>query len=94
MAGDPVEKGSLDLASAGASVILNGELQVQGTGAEVLGDPYIALQWIANDLRFSRGLRPGDIVSTGTMTGLLPVKATDEVKLDFGPLGSIQAEFT
>ena len=91
MTGNPVENNSVDLVSAGASVSINGEVKVQGTGADVLGDPFIALQWLANDLRFSHGLRPGDMISTGTMTGMLPVDVSDQVQIDFGSYGTIRA---
>jgi 2-keto-4-pentenoate hydratase len=48
--------------------------------------------WLANQQsRFGRGLKRGDIVTTGTCTGLDSVKPGDHVVADFGGLGSVEA---
>ena len=50
--------------------------------------------WLANQQSKSgRGLKAGDIVSTGTCTGLDGVKPGDHVLADFGSLGSVEAKF-
>jgi 2-keto-4-pentenoate hydratase len=47
--------------------------------------------WLANQQsRFGRGLKAGDIVSTGTCTGLDRVKPGDQVAADFGSLGRVE----
>jgi 2-keto-4-pentenoate hydratase len=47
--------------------------------------------WLANQQsRFGRGLKAGDIVSTGTCTGLDRVKPGDRVVADFGSLGRVE----
>jgi 2-keto-4-pentenoate hydratase len=46
--------------------------------------------WLANQQRSGRGLKAGDIVSTGTCTGLDKVKPGDAVLADFGTLGSVE----
>jgi len=61
-----------------------------GSGANVLGDPRIALTWIANELRmFGEGLRAGDIVTTGTCVAPVPVAPGDRVRADFGDFGDV-----
>jgi 2-keto-4-pentenoate hydratase len=40
------------------------------------------------------GLRKGDIVSTGTCTGLDAVHPGDVVRADFGTLGVVEIVFT
>ena len=73
----------------------NGKLAAKGKGANVLGGPRIALTWIANELiRFGDGLRAGQVVTTGTCITPIPVAASDQVRMDFGIFGSVEARFT
>lgn len=62
----------------------------QGEGAAALGDPRVALLWLANELS-ARGiaLHAGQTVSTGTCMVPLEVQSGDEVHADFGELGRI-----
>lgn len=72
-----------------------GEVVAQGTGANVLGDPRLALTWLANEL-MSIGiqLRQGDTVITGTCVVPVPVQEGDDMLADFGDLGQIAVTFT
>jgi 2-keto-4-pentenoate hydratase len=65
-----------------------------GRGANVLGDPRVALAWLANDLR-SRGLTlaAGEVVTTGTCLQPLEVAPGDQVKTDFGVFGTVGVRF-
>jgi len=85
----------MDMAEASASITQNGVAGNAGTGAAVLGNPLLALQWAATEAQ-SIGLpfRKGDLVTTGTMTGVTPVKPGDEVVCDFGAFGQIPISFT
>ncbi len=66
-----------------------------GSGANVLGDPGVALTWIANELsQFGDGLRAGEIVTTGTCLTPIPVEPGDHVRMDFGAFGSVEAQFS
>ena len=81
----------LDLKTQRVSIRINGEQRGQGEGARALGDPMNVLVWLANQQsRFGRGLKVGDIVSTGTCTGLDGVKPGDGVVADFGSLGCVE----
>jgi 2-keto-4-pentenoate hydratase len=65
-----------------------------GSGANVLGDPRVALTWLANALRgLGIALRQGQIVTTGTCMQPLELQAGDTVVVDYGVLGSMQAQF-
>jgi 2-keto-4-pentenoate hydratase len=66
----------------------------EGSGANVLGDPRVALTWLANELS-SLGitLRQGQIVTTGTCMQPLELQAGDTVVADYGLLGGMQARF-
>jgi len=66
-----------------------------GSGANVLGDPRIALTWVANELiEFGDELVAGQIVTTGTCITPIPVAPGDQVRIDFGALGSVEAGFS
>lgn len=71
----------------------NGEIRRSGTAAEALDHPVVPLTWLANELsRTGIGLKAGQMVSTGTMTGMLRPQAGQSYKADFGPFGSVSLE--
>jgi 2-keto-4-pentenoate hydratase len=85
---------SLDLRSHPVTMTVNGALRGTGTGDCALGDPINVLVWLANQLSAQgHGLKAGEIVSTGTCTGLDPVLPGDSVCADFGGLGTIEIVF-
>jgi len=82
---------ALDLKSHRVCMTINGEPRGQGQGALALGHPMNVLVWLANQQsRFGRGLLAGDIVSTGTCTGLDRVAPGDRAVADFGSLGRVE----
>jgi 2-keto-4-pentenoate hydratase len=84
----------LDLKTHPVRVFRNGELAGEGTGAMVLGDPKIALVWIANELSaLGLGLKAGDVVTTGTVVTPVRVEPGDAIHCDFGELGQLDARF-
>ncbi len=84
----------LDLASHQTALHVNGAVAAKGSGANVLGDPRIALTWVANELpRLGRRLRAGDVVTTGTSTVPATIQAGDRVTADFGELGTVSVGF-
>ena len=86
---------SFDLKTHPVAVMINGTLRGSGTGALALGDPLNVLLWLANQQSAAgRGLKSGEIVSTGTCTGLDPVRPGDHVQADFGDLGRVEIQFT
>ena len=80
----------LDLSQHAVQVLQQGAVQAQGSGANVLGDPRVALTWLANEL-ISHGmhLREGDTVITGTCVVPVVMHEGSEVLADFGVLGSL-----
>lgn len=89
------ERPARDLTRHAAAMRINGRLHGSGTGARVLGDPLEALLWLANHLRATgRGLNAGEIVTTGTCTGVDPVEPGDRAVADFGDLGRVEIAFT
>ena len=81
----------IDLKSHSVSLFKNGDLVGEGTGSLVLGDPLLVLHWTANHL-LDRGesIKAGQIVTTGTCTGITPVAEDDIFTADFGTLGKVE----
>jgi 2-keto-4-pentenoate hydratase len=66
-----------------------------GHGKNVLGDPRVALAWLANELRaLGLTLRAGEVVTTGTCHPPLAIEAGDHVAADFGVLGKVSVGFS
>lgn len=84
----------IDLAEHAVKGVVAGKLERDGKGANVLGDPRIALTWLANELS-SLGitLAAGQVVTTGTCMAPLPVEAGDRVTADFRELGVVEVRF-
>ncbi|HEU0162266.1 MAG TPA: fumarylacetoacetate hydrolase family protein [Rhizomicrobium sp.] len=80
----------LDLAAHAVTGFRNGAVAETGTGANVLGDPRLALAWLANELS-AHGvvLRAGQVVTTGTCVKPLSIAAGDRLEGDFGVLGRV-----
>jgi 2-keto-4-pentenoate hydratase len=71
-----------------------GQLEREGIGANVLGDPRVALAWLVNELsKLGLTLRAGQVVTTGTCLVPLPIAPGDRVTMDFGALGSVAVAF-
>jgi 2-keto-4-pentenoate hydratase len=85
---------SLDLKSHRVAMRINGAARGTGTGDRALGDPMNVLLWLTNQQSAEgRGLKSGEIVSTGTCTGIDPVQPGDRVQADFGDLGTVEIHF-
>jgi 2-keto-4-pentenoate hydratase len=83
-----------DLSTHAVSLILNGEVVAQGSGANVLADPILALQWFLND-RARRGdyLYAGQVITTGSCTNIVMAGSNDQVRADFGGFGVVELAF-
>lgn len=66
-----------------------------GIGSNVLGDPRIALTWLANELSaIGITLSSGQIVTTGTCLVPMDILPGDKVSADFGVLGQVHAQLS
>ena len=85
---------TVDPALIGAMLRKNGEIVETGCSGAVLGNPVIAVAWLANTLaRFGVTLEPGHVVMPGSCTRMVPVSAGDVVRADFDVLGHVSARF-
>jgi 2-keto-4-pentenoate hydratase len=83
----------LDLIEEKPVTTLRGK-QYVGLGKNVLGDPRVALAWLANELReLGLPLKAGEVVTTGTCHPPLAIQAGDHVAADFGALGQVSVGF-
>jgi 2-keto-4-pentenoate hydratase len=68
---------------------------LRGSGANVLGDPRLALTWLANELsRYGATLRAGEVVTTGTCVVPIRIRKGSCLSGDFGILGLVSVSFT
>ena len=85
----------LDLAAYKVRGLRNGTLAESGQGANVLGDPRLALTWLANELsRFGLTLAKDQFVMTGTCIKPMAIAPGDGVEADFGQLGKVSVAVT
>ncbi len=83
-----------DLPQFAVTAEKNGKFACAGKGANVLGDPCIALTWIANELnRHGTCLRAGEVITTGTCIVPLAIAPGDHVVARFGDFGRVEARF-
>ena len=92
----PAAAGGLDHDLAGQAVIvrINGEAVSEGKGANVLGDPWNVMVWLANHLS-ERGLtlEAGHVVTTGSAADVVQCQPGDTVTAEFGPIGRAEVDF-
>ena len=66
-----------------------------GIGANVLGDPRVALQWLVNEVTgLGLSIESGQVVTTGTCAEPLEIEPDAEVVMDFGVFGRVETAFT
>ena len=80
----------LDLVTHAVTAQIKGGAQFEGSGINVLGDPLLALTWIANELSgIGVTLKKDQLVTTGTCFKPFAVKPGDAVEIDFGVIGRV-----
>lgn len=78
----------VDLSAHAVEIHVNGAHAGSGSGKAVLGDPCIALAWLANEVaRHAGGLKPGDYVTTGTCVVPAAISAGDAIMVDYDTFG-------
>lgn len=84
-----------DIAGQEVTLACNGVVRRKGTAAAALDHPMVPLTWLANELsRTGIGMTAGQMISTGTLTGMLRPKAGETYVADFGPFGQVTASYT
>src|SRR5690606_19790005 len=86
--------GELDLRNMGMVLEKNGEVIGTGAGAAALGHPVNCVTWLANKLgEFGIPLKAGEIILSGSLSLMFPVKAGDSISMTLCGLGGCRARF-
>ncbi|HVW75454.1 MAG TPA: fumarylacetoacetate hydrolase family protein [Rhizomicrobium sp.] len=81
---------ALDLSRHQGRMLRNGDVAEDGIGSNVLGDPRIALTWLANELSaHGETLKAKQVVTTGTCVKPVPIAQGDRLVGDLGVLGHV-----
>ena len=93
--GDPVgDWRALDLAALEATTLIDGVETGRGRGADVMGHPFAALAWLANDLAGrGRVLKRGEFVLTGSMVAVEYPEPGQTAEVVVNGLGAARARF-
>ena len=84
----------LDLYTCGMVLQVNGAVASLGAGAACLGHPLNAAAWLARTLvAAGEPLRAGDVILTGALGPMVPIKPGDEVRAIIGGIGSCSFRF-
>jgi 2-keto-4-pentenoate hydratase len=80
---------------AAMTMTVTGQDDVAGTGAASLGDPLVALQWLARQARdLGDPLRAGQVVLSGALGPMRPAAPGADVALTIDGLGSVTLSFS
>jgi len=89
-----VDPRKVDLATCGMVVEKNGSIISTGAGAAALGSPVNCVIWLANTLgQFGIPLKAGEVILSGSLVPLEPVKAGDFMSVSIGGIGSASVRF-
>ncbi|MGX1808946.1 2-keto-4-pentenoate hydratase [Nocardia sp. NPDC055321] len=85
----------LDIKAIDAVLTRNGEVIAEGRSDAVLGDPTIAVAWLARKVAsFGVRLKAGDIILPGSCTRAIDARPGDEFIAEFTGLGSVHLSFS
>lgn len=92
---DEADPRSVDLVGCRIRVDKNGARLSEGVGSAALGSPAYCVAWLANTLaRFGIPLKAGEIILSGSLVPLEPVRAGDRMHLTLEGLGEASVEFS
>ena len=86
----PVPVSALQLGELGMQMAINGTTVSVGTGAACLGHPLRAAYWLARKLgSLGANLRAGEVILSGALGPMAPLKSGDLVQARIGALGNV-----
>ncbi|MCP2278335.1 2-keto-4-pentenoate hydratase [Nocardia amikacinitolerans] len=84
----------IDIKAIDAVLTRNDEVVAEGRSDAVLGDPVIAVAWLARKVAsFGVRLKKGDIVLPGSCTRAIDARPGDKFHAEFAGLGSVRLQF-
>jgi 2-oxopent-4-enoate/cis-2-oxohex-4-enoate hydratase len=92
---DRVSPKNFDFVTCGMVVEKNDQIISTGAGAAALGSPLTCVAWLANTLgRFGIKLEAGEVILSGSLVPLEPVKAGDRMRVRIAGIGAAHVTFT
>ncbi len=84
----------VDLTMVGMALSKNGRVCSTGAGAACLSNPINAVVWLANKFgEFGKTLSAGEVILSGALGPVVPVKAGDHLEVRIAHLGHATARF-
>ncbi len=83
----------LDIANLRVKAWVNGEQVLQQIGGHPIGDPVGVAVALVNMLRQQDGIKAGQIVTTGSCTGIRFLQPGDRFEVEFEDLGAVEVLF-
>lgn len=91
----PVKLGDFDHRLCGMVIENRGQPVSVGAGAACLGNPINACLWLAKKMiEVGRPLKAGDLILSGALGPMAPVKAGESYELRIEGVGSVRADFS
>jgi 2-oxopent-4-enoate/cis-2-oxohex-4-enoate hydratase len=91
---DAVDPRTVDFVTCGMVVWKNGEVISTGAGAAAVGTPVGCVAWLANTLgAWGIPLKAGEVILSGSLVPLEPVRAGDVMEVKVGGVGSARVRF-
>ncbi len=89
-----VDPRHVDFVHCGIVVEKNGEIISTGAGAAALGSPLVCVAWLAEALgKFGVPLQAGEVILSGSLVPLEPVRPGDHMRLSIGGIGGCEIRF-
>lgn len=84
----------VDITNIGMVVYRNGKILDTASSAAVMGNPALAIAWLANSLyKYGISLKKDEIILSGALTKAVEIHAGDEFTAEFSQLGSVSVSF-
>ncbi len=84
-----------DLPNLNLKLYKNGELEAEGLGSAVQGNPLTAVAWLANTLgEFGIPFNAGEVILSGSLTPFIAIAAGDELRIEIDGVGTVSCSFT